>query len=247
MNSMRITAISDVHVKSPHDAADKLLLQFLTHPLVKESDYVLLLGDIFDLMCGPHLQYLSDYGHLFSEIDLLIKEGKKLFYIEGNHDVHLEKLFGIYWKNGELVPTRVPVISEIEGKRYYFTHGDEFDLNNPAYHRYMNFILSPPLRFVANHVMPYSVLSFVGERASQMSRKKGRRIFDEDKVRQKFRDGVETTLRDKDFDFVIAGHSHVKDNYLLSNDRTRYLNNGYALNSRSFITINNHEIRFVDI
>lgn len=244
---MRISAISDVHIKTPHDAADELLFHFLTHPLVQESDYVLLLGDIFDLMCGPHRQYLEDYQHLFHGIDRLIKNGKKIFYIEGNHDVHLERLFDLFWKNGEVRPTRRPVISEIEGKTYYFSHGDEHDLNNDTYHRYMKFILSPPLKFVADHVMPYSMLNFLGERASKMSRKKGGRHFDEEKVRQKFRGNLELSILDKGYDFVIGGHSHVKDNYLLSNQRTRYVNNGYALNSKTFITINDHEVCFVDI
>ena len=54
---MKIVAISDVHVKTPHDDADHVLCNFLTNPTVTTSDYVLLLGDIFDLMCGPHKEY----------------------------------------------------------------------------------------------------------------------------------------------------------------------------------------------
>lgn len=247
MNSMQVSAISDVHVKSPHDAADQLLLKFLTHQVVIESDYVLLLGDIFDLMCGPHRQYLNDYSHLFDAMDTLLKAGKKIYFLEGNHDVHLEKLFALYWKNGELIPQQEPVLENIEGKQYYFSHGDEHDVDNVAYHRYMNFIHTPPLKFVANFVMPYAVLNFIGERASKISRKKGSRRFDEDKVRQKFRKGVETTTDSRNLDFVIGGHSHVKDNVILSNGRTRYLNNGYALKTNTFISINNHEVSFIDL
>ena len=59
---MKIVAISDVHVKVPHDDADHLLCRFLTNPIVTSADYILLLGDIFDLMCGPHKAYLENFG-----------------------------------------------------------------------------------------------------------------------------------------------------------------------------------------
>jgi UDP-2,3-diacylglucosamine hydrolase len=244
---MRISAISDVHVKNPFDAADNLLSDFMGHPLVLESDYIFLLGDIFDLMCGSHEEYLKIYKHLFDKMDKLMKAGKKLYFIEGNHDVHLEKLFSMYWKNGELIPSQKPLIEEINGKRYYFSHGDEHDVYNQAYHRYKKFILSPPLRLVANYLMPYMVLNFIGERASILSRKKGSRKFDEEKVKLKFRQGVESTLGSQNLDFVIGGHSHVKDNHLMTNGRTYYLNNGYALKSKSFLTINDHQVSFIDL
>ena len=76
---MKIVAISDVHVKTPHDDADRFLCHFLTNYNVTTSDYVVLLGDIFDLMCGPHKEYLEKFGHIFDLIDNLIKKGKKSF------------------------------------------------------------------------------------------------------------------------------------------------------------------------
>jgi UDP-2,3-diacylglucosamine hydrolase len=242
---MRISAISDVHIKRPHDDADQLLMSFLKHPLVGKSDYILLLGDIFDLMCGPHQKYLEDYAHIFDQINELVKQGKRVHFIEGNHDVHLEKLFLRYWTNGEVLPKQSPVLEEIAGKKYYFSHGDEHDIDNDSYHQYKSLILSSPLRVVANYLMPYEVLHFIGEKASNLSRKKGRKSFDEEKVRLKFREGVETVVRGSDLDFVIGGHSHVKDDFLMSNNRTRYLNNGYALKTKTFITISDHQVEFI--
>lgn len=242
---MRISAISDVHVKNPHDDADRLLSQFLDHPLVQSSDYIALLGDIFDLMCGPHEEYLYLYDHLFRKIDALVKQNKKVLFVEGNHDIHLEKLFKAFWPKDEVVPSQVPQIFSIDGKSYYFSHGDEHEVDNHAYQNYKKFIQTVPLRFVANHVMPYKVLNYIGERASKMSRKKGSKTFDESKVRERFRSGVQKTTQGK-FNFIIGGHSHVKDQFSL-NDHSVYLNNGYALKSKSFIFIENNIPRFEDL
>lgn len=243
---MKVAAISDVHVKVPGDEADKLLMSFFRHPEVQSSDYILLLGDIYDLMVGPHQEYLKLFKHHFEAMDELIKKGKKLFFFEGNHDVHLEKLFRDIWKNNSIIISQEPIIENIDGKKYYLSHGDEHEIDNHSYHRYIKFIRSKPLKFVADHVMPYAVLNFFGERASKISRKKGSKRFDAEGVRKRFRHGVcETT--EGQFDFVLGGHSHVKDEYIIPGSTSVYLNNGYALQSKSFILIFNHVPMFVSL
>jgi UDP-2,3-diacylglucosamine hydrolase len=243
---MKISAISDVHVKRPNDEADKLLSVFLSHPDVKSSDYVLFLGDIFDLVVGPHDEYLSMYPHIFGRLDELQKAGKKVMFFEGNHDVHLEKLFKKMWKHDEVLITQQPEIEMIEGKRYYFSHGDEHEIDNHSYHRYMKLIRSKPLKFVADHIMPYSLLNFLGERASKISRKKGSKKFDAEGVRAKFRHGVAVNTKGE-FDFVLGGHSHVKDQFEIPGSHSLYLNNGYALQSKTFLLIDNHKPGFIPL
>jgi UDP-2,3-diacylglucosamine hydrolase len=239
---MKISAISDVHVKVPFDEADKLLTQFLTHPKVKESDYVLLLGDIFDLMCGPHKAYLEKFAHLFDLLDQLKVAGKKVMFFEGNHDVHLEKLFKARWPHGEVFLSQHPWSGEIDGKMYYFSHGDEHEIDNISYQRYKSFIVSPPLKFVANHIMPYSLLNYMGERASKMSRKRGSREYNEQEVKKRFRNGVSVTTGGN-YHFVLGGHSHVKDEFSI-NETSLYANNGYALKSKTFLFIEDHQLSF---
>jgi UDP-2,3-diacylglucosamine hydrolase len=241
---MKISAISDVHIKFPHDEADMLLMSFFNHPDVQDSDYIFLLGDIFDLICGPHNEYLKIYAHLFQAMDELQKKGKKVYFFEGNHDVHLKKLFKKIWKQDEVLITQDPVIEMIDGRKYYLSHGDEHEVENLSYHRYMKFIRSKPLKFVANYLLPYAFLNFVGERASVMSRKKGSRLFDAEGVRAKFRSGVSQTTHGE-YDFVLGGHSHVKDEFAFPEGKSIYLNNGYALKSKTFILIENHRPRFV--
>lgn len=244
MVSMKISALSDVHVKSPGDEAHRLLDAFLEHPDVKSSQHVFLLGDIFDLMCGPHEEYLRDYGDVFEKLSSLLATGVRIHFFEGNHDVHLQKLFQKIWPRGEVPVKQTAEIVNWEGKTYYFSHGDEHEPHNVSYQRYKSLILSPPLRFVANHLMPYQVLKFVGERASAMSRKKGKKIFDEERVRSTFRSGVEEITKGA-FDIVVGGHSHVQDIYQFG--KSTYINNGYALRSKSFILIENHIPRFVSL
>jgi UDP-2,3-diacylglucosamine hydrolase len=235
---MKISAISDVHVKVPFDDADKALCRFLTHPQVNDSEYVILLGDIFDLMCGPHQEYIQKFSHIFDLIDVLRLKGIKVMYFEGNHDVHLERLFKRRWPNDEVILSQGPIIKEIQGKSYYFSHGDEHEVDNVSYQKYKSLLLSPALKFIANNVMPYLLLNFLGERASKISRKRGSREYVEDVVKTRFREGVKETTQGK-YNFILGGHSHVQDSYAIS-ENSIYLNNGYALKSKTFLLIENH-------
>jgi UDP-2,3-diacylglucosamine hydrolase len=239
---MKLTAISDVHVKQPHDKADALLMSFLTHPEVRSSNYVALLGDIFDLMCGPHPEYLKKFQHIFDQIDNLLQKGVKVRYYEGNHDLHLSGLFMQRWRNESFLPITSPEVIMIDGKKYYLSHGDEHEIDNESYQKYKKLITSPVLTFVANQLMPYDVLNFLGERASGLSRKKGHKSFNAELVMNRFRSGVSTTVGGQ-YDFILGGHSHVQDIAELT-PGSYYINNGYALQSKTFIKIDNHQISF---
>jgi UDP-2,3-diacylglucosamine hydrolase len=242
---MKISAISDVHVKKPFDDASNLLVSFLQHSEVESSDYIILLGDIFDLMCGPHRAYLTDFSYIFDLLENHLLQGKRVLYFEGNHDIHLQKLFTQRWPDGSIRSYQEALIEEIDGKSYYFSHGDEHEVDNLEYQKYKRIITSSPLRFVANYLMPYRVLSFFGERASQLSRKKGSKSYNEQKVRERFRRGV-TQVTEGKYDFILGGHSHVQDTYKIGQGGV-YINNGYALKSRTFICINDHQVEFVPL
>ncbi|HLW57521.1 MAG TPA: UDP-2,3-diacylglucosamine diphosphatase [Bacteriovoracaceae bacterium] len=241
---MKIATISDVHIKESGDEAEALLLKFLKHPLVQQCDYVALLGDIFDLMCGPHSIYLQQFQAVFDAIDDLQKSGVKIIYIEGNHDVHLKKLFRKKWKKDEVILSQSHIVLSEDNCLYYLSHGDDHEVDNESYQKYKKIIFSAPLRFVANYLLPYRVLEFVGRKASQKSRKRGSQIFNEDLVRERFRKGVE--VNNPEADIIIGGHSHVKDSYTLKSGSV-YLNNGYALREKVFIYVDNKDYQFVSL
>ena len=226
------------------DNAEALLLKFLQHPLVQQADYVALLGDIFDLMCGPHAIYLKQFERIFCALDQLIASGAKVIYIEGNHDLHLEKLFQKKWQEGQVQVSQGHITLNEGPTRYYLSHGDDHEVDNPSYQNYKKIIFSAPLRLVANFLLPYKLLEYVGRKASEKSRKQGSKKFDEDLVRNRFRQGVE--MNNPAADIIIGGHSHVRDEYQLRSGAT-YLNNGYALRERVFIFIDGTNYQFVSL
>jgi UDP-2,3-diacylglucosamine hydrolase len=248
---MKIASISDLHIKSQEDEASKILMRFFRHNHTVSADAIFLLGDIFDLMVGPHATYEKQFSEFFLECEKIIKRGQKLYFIEGNHDVHIRKLFFRYFSarnidyKDRFFIFQSPIELKSKNFKYLFSHGDEYDFENTNYQNYKNFIYKPFMRFIGENVVPYHLINFLGTRASKISRKAGKKNFDKEKVRLKIRNGVEKIITGK-FHFIVGGHSHVLDEYKTSHNSI-YINNGFPLLDKKFILIEDEKYQFIDL
>ncbi len=252
---MKFSAISDVHVKVSGDNAENLLLSFLRHPDVQSSDVIFLLGDIFDLMIGPHSQYFARFQNYFTELKKLLENGKRICYVEGNHDFHIinlyKKFFQVHKDLDHSLFKMAPTFTyEDAGKKIFFAHGDTIELNNPSYKVFKAIVTSPPLRFYANNLMPHFLIKGVGEYSAEKSRKRNNKRYsteaDLTPVKENFRFSIETYHRRHPHDIYVLGHSHVKD-YYESDNGFLYVNNGYAQHTRTFICIENGKVSFKNL
>ncbi len=252
---MKIVAISDVHIKIPGDDAEKLIVKFFHHPDVQSADQIYLLGDIFDLVIGPHSQYFNRYQVFFAELAKLLRAGKKVYYVEGNHDFHLKNLFRNFFNVFRDIPrNNFELKQEFEtvsgGKTIHLSHGDNIEIDNFSYKVFKFIVTSWPLTIFANYFMPYFLIKNVGETASKISRNRNNKRYNKEvdltPVLQKFRTSYELFHKERPFDIYIAGHSHVKDDYF-STQGFEYVNNGYAQFTKTFILIEDGKVIFPSI
>lgn len=114
--------VSDFHLgtKNLHS---KQLLQFLTHT---ESDYLYLVGDIFDLLHARKRWYWPEINDRIVEVIFQkAGNGTKVYYIPGNHDHIMRKFHGNIINHIRIANQ---VIHETaDGRRYLVLHGDKFD------------------------------------------------------------------------------------------------------------------------
>lgn len=252
---MKFAAISDVHIKRAGDPAEELLLAFLRNPDVQSSDIIFLLGDIFDLMIGPHSQYFVRYQAYFDEIKKLIKNGKRICYVEGNHDFHLHELYRKFFLiNSDLDASLFSMAPAFEfdnaGKKVYLAHGDDIELNNPSYKLFKAIVTSVPLRYYANYLMPHFLIKGIGEYSASMSRKRNNKRYkaesDLTPVKDNFRLSAEVFFKKHPCQVIVLGHSHVKDHYA-SPSGFEYVNNGYAQHTKTYISIVDGDISFKSV
>jgi UDP-2,3-diacylglucosamine hydrolase len=249
---MKFSAISDVHVKVSGDKAEELLLAFLRNPDVQSSDAIFLLGDIFDLMIGPLSQYFLRFESYFKEFEKLIANGKRIYYVEGNHDFHIKNLYKKFFEVHKELDSSLFKMSpsfdlEDAGKRMNFAHGDNMELNNPSYKLFKATVQSPPLRYFANNLMPHFLIKSVGEYSAEKSRKRNNKRYSTESdltpVKENFRYSAEIFHKKHPCEVIVCGHSHVKD-YYVSPNGFEYVNNGYAQHTKTYISIENGNISF---
>lgn len=204
--------ISDIHLKTAEERNGKILLRFLRYLSERNPReiHLFMLGDIFDLWVGGH----SYFGNKFKDIIQALKDlksaGARITFIEGNHDVHIEKYF-------EKIGVEVHVEAqyyELDGFVVRCEHGDLINLNDEKYLKYRSIIRNPWVKPLGN-IIPGRVWDYVGNRASKKSRAKSGhyRVSNEDKLIEMIRNHIPFAYIEKPFDIIVSGHMHIFDDY----------------------------------
>lgn len=114
--------ISDLHLGTRNLQSEKLL-DFL---LQTESEFLYLVGDIFDLVQARSQWYWPEINdHIVQAILDKAEKGTKVFYLPGNHDHMLRKYNGTSINKIRIVNNAVHQTAD--GRSYLVLHGDAFD------------------------------------------------------------------------------------------------------------------------
>lgn len=248
---MKISSISDVHLSSVHPERFQLFYNFCHSKEVSNSDIVILLGDIFDVMTGNKKQYYKKYSEYFKALSMLLDQGKKLLVVEGNHDFHTEKIYSTYFlknnpSNYHLYEhIKLDKILEADGKKIYIGHGDILDYKNEAYKKWKKIYSSKFFKFLVCYFLPFWFIEFLGKRASMNSKKRSRNYFDPERYRTLYRDGFIELIKSYNVDIAITGHTHIEEHEVI--EQKTLLNNGFFPTSKKFIHIDNGKTNLITL
>ena len=115
--------LSDLHLGS-RDINSVYLFDFLRR---HDSEYLYLVGDIFDLWKVNNGWYWPEINNKI--VDMVLEKasnGTKVFYIPGNHDDLLRKYGNSEIKGVHILPEAIHKTAD--GRRFLVLHGDEFDM-----------------------------------------------------------------------------------------------------------------------
>jgi UDP-2,3-diacylglucosamine pyrophosphatase LpxH len=119
----RAIFMSDLHLGTRSCQAE-LVLDFLRH---NEADTFYLVGDIVD---GWRLRggwyWPQSHNDVMQKLLRKVRRGAHMVFIPGNHDEFARQFFGLSFGGIEI--RRNAVHTAADGRRYWVTHGDEFDV-----------------------------------------------------------------------------------------------------------------------
>jgi len=239
--------LSDLHLKSINERNGQILLRFLRSLEKKEPGRIFFLGDIFDLWVSGHNVFKRKYQDLLKVLESLKSKGHKIYFFEGNHDLHIHP----YWRDelGAEVYTDAKIF-DIDGLSVRCEHGDLINLQDKAYLRLRRVLRNPWVEKVG-HRVPGEFWLGLGNLWSPRSRKKSSRYRQTNKSRlvHMIREHAHRAYGESPFDLIISGHMHVEDDFefQINHKNVRSINLGSWFEEAKVLKIKNQKLEWLSL
>ncbi len=241
--------LSDLHIRDENESNSQKLLLFL-HSLEngeRPASHLFLVGDIFDLWIHNHSYFVEKYPKIVNAIKVVASRGIEVHYFEGNHDLYLRK----FWQQEVGVKVHDgPEFFNLGFSKIRVEHGDLMNPDDKGYLFLKSVLQSGPVKAIAKN-LPGIGVSWIGERASRASRKytSNQKRMDKQAVQSFMHAYAENVVQDKMFDYLITGHTHLRDEYQFSyqGEAIHSINLGSWFEDQKVLLINEDGHQFVEL
>lgn len=193
----------------------ELFHRYLERLALQPPESLILVGDIFDLWVGPSSYFAGAYAESIARLKQLSNRGVKIHYFEGNHDFHLARYFEA---EGIASVHAGPARFKVAGRDVQVEHGDEADPSDRGY-LFLRWLLRSPFVTLLARVLPGQWTAWIGQGLSRASRKWTDYRFSRsaiDRLQTVIRAHAAKRYRELPFDFMVTGHLHVRDEWILT-------------------------------
>lgn len=218
---------SDIHLKPFNDPRTIALSQFLDR-LDSTAENIFFLGDIFDFWMGGHKIWQERYKPLVVAVKALRARGVKVYFFEGNHDIHIHP----FWEKELGVQVFInPQVLEVEGIKIRIEHGDLFNPDDNNYLFLRRFLRSWPMR-ISSINAPGRLVAAIADWGSATSHKYSSQKARDPKViediKRRMRRYAIHCAQSSNFDVLIMGHTHIREDYEIETQskKVRFINLG---------------------
>jgi|GEM_PF-2518899 len=189
--------VSDLHIDSDSRKNVKEIREVIE---VENPDFIFVLGDLFSAAFGWMSHEIYDRFNFVDYLQELAGSGRKVLWIEGNHE------FGLKYLKGGIDTAEKEVELNLGGKKIYLAHGDLVDSNI----RYLVFRFLTKNRlslFLSRAIIPCRLLFKI---STAIDKKLISAYNDSTAMMREFA----KERFEKGFDTVILAHTHKADFYI---------------------------------
>ncbi len=206
-----------------------------------DAEIIYLVGDIFDFWFEYRQVVPRGYIRLLGKLAELRDAGIPIEIFIGNHDMWL---FDYFEEELNIPVHRKPIIREHGGKRFFIGHGDGLGPNDYKYKMLKKVFANKINQWLFSRIHP-NISFFIAKAWSNNSRKKEkpeeRSFLGKDK--EWLVAYCERKLQKLDIDYFVFGHRHLPIDFLLSNQKSRYINIGDWVNHFSYGVFDYNDVK----
>ncbi len=190
-----------------------------------------LVGDVFEFWFEYATVVPKGYVRILGKLAELRDAGLPIYFFIGNHDMWMFK----YFEEELGIPTyREPIIREIYGKTFFIGHGDGLGPGDYGYKFLKKVFASPICQWLFARIHPNFGIGLANFWSGQ-SREANpgeAHFLGEDKEWLLLY--ANEKLKEVPADFFVFGHRHLPIDYMLKNQKSRYINLGEWMNYNSY-------------
>ncbi len=240
MNNKDYLFISDIHLglqsKEVEDIKEKKLVAFLDYASDNAKE-LFIIGDLFDYWFEYKRVYQKGFYRTLTALKNISEKGIAIHYLIGNHDFMHRDFFKEEIK-ANLYEEPVDVV--LNDKKFFLAHGDGMVKNDLGYKILKKILRNKGFQWLYSLLHPDLGIAI----ASGTSKKS--RDYTTNKHYGEI-DGLFEAAKvkiDEGYDYVVMGHSHVRDNKLYKHGK--YLNLGSWLTSPCYGRFANNKFEIIE-
>ena len=235
----KIYFASDFHLGSPNHteslAREKKVCQWLTN-IEKDAKEIYLVGDVFDFWFEYKNVIPKGFERLKGKLAHLTDSGIKIHFFPGNHDLWT---FGYLEKELGLIVHRKPLITTLNQKKFYITHGDGLGKGGNRY-KFLKSIFSSSFSQLCFSILHPDLGVCLANMWSKQSRKKGGQI-NKEQLKNILISYSKEILKKKDINYFVFGHIHDPVDIELT-PNSRYINIGDWITHFSYLEFHQNNL-----
>ena len=240
----KIYFASDFHLGAPNNKDSLIREKKICRWLESIQDKALeiyLVGDIFDFWFEYKHVIPKGFERFKGSLAKLTDQGVKIHFFPGNHDLWT---FGYLEKELGLIVHTEPLITTINNKTFYISHGDGLGSGDIKY-KFLKSIFSNRLcQWLFSILHPDAGIN-LAKMWSSKSRKKGGQ-FNKEKLRENLISYSKKILKTQDINYFIFGHIHEPIEINIS-PTAKYINIGDCITHFSFLEFHKNNLLFKKI
>ena len=236
--------ISDIHLKLSLDNNEKKRrnkLYRLFDQIMETGGSCFFMGDLFDFYFEYPDLIPKSYFDFFEKTKVLKENGITLYFLAGNHD---------YWVGDHITNDIMDEVYlddkqiEINGKKFFLTHGDGLLSWDHGYRLLKKVIRSKAFIWLFHWLHPT-----IGYRIAGMISRSGKKDTHEEDFNEDVRVELQKVAKehfDNGYDFMISGHYHLGEMFLIEKGKLVVLGDWFHRPSYAVFNGEDLELRHLE-